>query len=458
MKKILALVMAFMLMVGMVATFAGCSLVEDDDNNVVIATVNGVPILKSEYNKMYNYYYYLYLQNGLDESTALQYVEQYSTQFLEELVLQELLKQKAEAAGFLNYTEEDRAEAKKAFDEEKEAYITDFVENVMPVFEGQTISGKNEGESDEDYFKRIGAEKYMQELVDQGTSEAEIIEDTLLNNAITKFQESMLKDVTVTDGAVQEKYTALYNEQLQELTTDDKFVKAKNGQSVTLSTGSSTTYDVVVYNRPGYSMVQHILVSFEDADLTKLEAIDASIAEYEEEIEGREEDLKDETDEAIKQKTQEAIDEAKKKLEELNGQRDTAIKEACAKIQEKTDTIYASVKDGDEANFIKVMIEKTEEVAKKGYLVGPGDGMVEEFSKAGQALEAGKISEPVATSYGYHIIRSIEKLPEGKIAYEDIKEELTEILTEQKKNEEWSKMLDNWQTEAKIKKHADRLG
>ncbi|MBR6765877.1 MAG: peptidylprolyl isomerase, partial [Clostridia bacterium] len=370
-----------------------------------------------------------------------------------------------EAAGFLNYTEEDRAEAKKAFDEEKEAYIADFVENVMPVFEGQTISGKNEGESDEDYFKRIGAEKYMQELVDQGTSEAEIIEDNLLNNAITKFQESMLKDVTVTDGAVQEKYTALYNEQLQELTTDDKFVKAKNGQSVTLSTGSSTTYDVVVYNRPGYSMVQHILVSFEEADLTKLEAIDASIAEYEEEIEGREEDLKDETDEAIKKKTQEAIDEAKKKLEELNGQRDTAIKEACAKIQEKTDTIYASVKDGDEANFIKVMIEKTEdpgmkteEVAKKGYLVGPGDGMVEEFSKAGQALEAGKISEPVATSYGYHIIRSIEKLPEGKVAYEDVKEELTEILTEQKKNEEWSKMLDNWQTEAKIKKHADRLG
>jgi parvulin-like peptidyl-prolyl isomerase len=463
MKKILALILAVVLMLGMVGTFAGCSLVEDDDNNVVIATVNGVPILKSEFNKICNEFYYMYAQY-YGEETALQYVQQYSSQFIDELVLQELLKQRAEAEGFLNYTDEDRAEAQKKFDEDREAYIEEFIANVKPVFEGQTITGKNEGETDEAYFRRVAAQKYAQELADQGTSEAQIIEETLLNNALTKYQEHMLKDVVVVDGTVQEKYTSLYNEQLQELNTDAKYVTAKNGQTVTLSTGSQTTYDIIVYNRPGYSMVQQILIKFEDEDLTKLESIVGQIADYEEEIAGREEDLKDETDEAIKKSTQEAIDAAKKTLAEYEEQYKTVLAEACAKIQAKTDEIYASVKDGDEENFIKVLLEKTEdtgmkteEAAKAGYLVGPEDGMVEEFSTAAQALEVGAISEPVATYYGYHIIRCIEKIPEGKVAYEDIKEELTEKLTDEKKSEEWNKMVELWKSEAKIKKYEDRI-
>ena len=50
MKKILVVVLALALTFGI---FAGCSLVEEDDGNVVIATVNGKPILKSEFDEIY---------------------------------------------------------------------------------------------------------------------------------------------------------------------------------------------------------------------------------------------------------------------------------------------------------------------------------------------------------------------------------------------------------------------
>lgn len=462
MKKFLVVVLALALTFGI---FAGCSLVEEDDDNVVIATVNGKPILKSEFDELYDYYYYMYTQYyGYDASTAVSYLSSSISDFLNDLIEQEVLKQQAEAAGYLNYTDEDRAEAQKTFDEDKKTYVDEFVASCKEALKGQEIKGKNEGESDEDYFKRIGEQKYDQQLKDNGTSKEKIIEDTLLSNALEKFKEENLKDVTVADADIITHYDELYKEQSQELSTDANFVKAMSGQSITLSTGSSKTYDNVVYYRKGYSKVQHILINFDEADQKILQEYAASITEYDEEIADYEEQLKKETDEAKKTALTNDIDMAKKERADIQKKYDDALKVATDKIKDKTDAVYNSVKDGDEANFIKVLIEKTEdtgmnteETAKEGYLVGPEDGMVTEFSTAATALKEGEISKPVATYYGCHIIRCIKVLPEGKVAYEDIKEELKETLTQQKKDTEWTKMVESWTKEAKIKRYEKRL-
>lgn len=462
MKKILVVVLALVLTFGI---FAGCSLVEEDDGNVVIATVNGKPILKSEFDELYNYYYYMYTQYyGYDASTATSYLQSSIKDFLDDLVEQEVLKQQAEAAGYLNYSDEDKAKAQKTFDDEKQAYIDEFVVSCKEALKGQEIKGKNDGESDEDYFKRIGAQKYEQDLKDNGTSQEKVIEDTLLTNALEKFREDKLKDVTVLDADIVTHYDELYKEQSQELSTDANFVKAMNGQSITLSTGSSKTYDNVVFYRKGYSRVQHILINFDEADQKILQEYSATITEFDEEIADYEADLKKETDDAKKTELTNKINKAKTDRDAAQKKYDDALKVATAKIQEKTDAVYNSVKDGDEANFIKVMLEKTEdtgmnteETAKEGYLVGPEDGMVAEFSAAATALKAGEVSKPVATYYGYHIIRCIKVLPEGKVAYDDVKEELKETLTQQKKDSEWTKMVENWTKESKIKKYEKRL-
>lgn len=461
MKKILATALALVLLLGV---FSGCTLVRDDDDNAIIATVNGVSILKSEYDEVYNYYLYMYTSYGYDAATAQSVIDGMAADILDGLIKDEVLRQKAEAEGYLNYTEEHRKAAQEFADEDKKTYVDSLVEEYKTALGDQDIKGKNPGESNEDYFKRVAEEKYYEYLADNGTSVEKIVEDKLLSDAKERYKEDKVKDVKVLEADVLTEYDKIAKEQEQEFTTDAIYVNARNGQSITLSSGATATYDTFAYNRAGYSFVQHILISFEEEDLTKLKTITGQLSEYDEEIADRKKLVEAETDEARKAEEQANLDNAQKMRDELQEQYDIAIKEATAKIQEKTDEIYNSVKDGDEANFIKVMIEKTEdtgmtteETAKKGYLVGPEDGMVEEFSIAARNLEAGQVSEPVATYYGYHIIRCIEDLPEGKVPFEDVKEELTEKLTTEKQDAEWTKMVEGWTTEASVKKYEDRL-
>ncbi len=452
MKKILAAALALLTAVGV---FSGCNLVESDDGNVVIATVNGVSILKSDYNEIYNYWYYYLLNSyGYTAEQAQQSLEEMSSDILEQLIEEELITQKAQEQGFLNYTQEDRDAAAAVINEDKQTYIDSLVEQYKSAFEGQEVKGKNEGESDDDYFKRIAEQKYYKNLEDNGTSEEEMIQEQLKTAALEKFQEEMMEDVTVLDSDVITEYDEQYNTQLEELSTDADFVSAWNG----------TTYQTLVYYRAGYSLVQHILISFEEEDQKILQGYAETIAEYDEEINDYTTNIEEETDETKKAEYQQSLAQAQEDQAKYQQLYEEALKAAEAKIQQETDEVYASVKDADEDTFISVMLEKTgdtgmqdEATAKKGYLVGPEDGMAEEFSQMGQSLEAGEVGEPVATYYGYHIIRCIKKLDEGKVPYDDVKDEIKEYLTEAKKEEEWAAMIETWKTEAKIKKYPNKL-
>ncbi len=92
--------------------------------------------------------------------------------------------------------------------------------------------------------------------------------------------------------------------------------------------------------------------------------------------------------------------------------RNLSPEEEALKKQE-IDSIYNLVKNGaDFGQLAESLSEDPGSAKRQGDLGAFGIGrMVPEFEQAAFALQPGEISEPVKTSYGWHIIQCIERLP-----------------------------------------------
>ena len=80
-----------------------------------------------------------------------------------------------------------------------------------------------------------------------------------------------------------------------------------------------------------------------------------------------------------------------------------------------------------------------------------GEGqMVPEFEKVAFATEVGKISEPVKTQFGVHIIKVEAKNPESMIPFEDVLDQLKAYLQNQKRSEAYQAELSRLKEKYKI--------
>ncbi len=82
-------------------------------------------------------------------------------------------------------------------------------------------------------------------------------------------------------------------------------------------------------------------------------------------------------------------------------------------------------------NFDELMLEYSEDPGSQsnpeGYTFTHNDGqMVQEFDDGAYALRDNEVSEPVKTSYGYHIIKRVPSVP--KFEAEGVKDELKSII------------------------------
>ena len=120
--------------------------------------------------------------------------------------------------------------------------------------------------------------------------------------------------------------------------------------------------------------------------------------------------------------------------------------------------ILAKLKGG--ADFAALAKEKSKDPSKDrgGELGLLSKGMtVPEFEQAAFALQPGQLSAVVKTQFGYHIIKVTEKQPEKLMAYDDIKDQLKQMLLSDKQKESFEALLNDLKDKNKVTIYKDVL-
>jgi peptidyl-prolyl cis-trans isomerase C len=121
--------------------------------------------------------------------------------------------------------------------------------------------------------------------------------------------------------------------------------------------------------------------------------------------------------------------------------------------RKKITAIQQKLKKGEDfATLAENYSEDT--TSKKGGDLGYfGRGqMVEPFEKAAFGLKPSEISDIVETQYGYHLIKVVDKKPEAKLTYAEVKDRLNQYLKQQKLQSEEKLYIDNLRKNAAVEK------
>lgn len=145
---------------------------------------------------------------------------------------------------------------------------------------------------------------------------------------------------------------------------------------------------------------------------------------------------------------------------DVKAEYDKLVREARGK--EEIRARHILVEDEDKAKDIKAKLEKGEdfETLAKEYSNDPGSKvqggdlgffaegqMVPEFEKAAYALKKGEISDPVESSFGWHIIKLEDRRDLKVPTFTEMKESIRKKLSETRLNEYVNKLVD--QTDVK---------
>ena len=95
----------------------------------------------------------------------------------------------------------------------------------------------------------------------------------------------------------------------------------------------------------------------------------------------------------------------------------------------------------------------------EGYPVSAATtNFVTEFKDGAMALaNVGDVSEPVRSSYGYHIIQYTSDIPAGEIGLDNVKAEIYDTLLAAEQEAAYNAALDQWVAQANVKVYEDRM-
>lgn len=366
---------------------------------VIVAEVNGEPIYYDQFHSIYANACQSYGISEDDETNGA-YLK---NMIMESLVNEKIMTQKLTENGYMKLTDEQNAQA------EKEA--GDYLNSNIDSYYGEQIkAGLGEGYTDEQY-QEAKAPYEQQILTAMGyNTKQEFIDFYKITIAEDAAKKALVGDIAPTEEEVQAQY-------------DENVAKDQETMDATPSTyESNVASGVPVYYVPaGVRQVLQVLIKIDD------------------DWSGAIKTLRDAGNTA---------------------QADYLLEKALADIKGEADDVLSKIKSGS-ITFADAITTYNEDTGmpEAGYsVVTGGTTFVEPFTTAAMGLKAiGDVSELVPTDYGYHIIQYVSDVPAGAIAYDQVKQELTDSLTTTKQDEAWQTIVDEWTKASKIEKYEDKL-
>ncbi len=463
----------------MTAAVAGCGLVqknEDKDRAIVVAEVNGTKILKGalidEFERAKKAY-----QGGIPEEQEQQVRET----ILESLIEQEIILQKAKAAGF-EVNDDIRKEAEEAYQKEVLDYARALQEEAKEKEEEATEdpTGGEDNENSENNDDKAGEEtpdatanNDASETKNDDSEEKTAGDENNDNNASGESdkdgqatgEDTENKDDQETAGdandetPVEQKFIDQAEEEIEEwlkymnytvetyieriaqslvmqdfmeeqtkdIVVDDKEVEEYYDSNLEIQKSNPMLIDygyfpVRIVKTPASRTVKHILIKLSDEDSKEISKLrsDGKKDEAENLLEEKLEDIKPKAQEVLeKAKAGEDFEELIKEYNEDPGMEDEDYKDG-----------YEFTRDGS---------------------------FVQSFKDASFEMKEGEISDLVASDYGYHIIKVYKAVEDEILPLEDVKEEIEDTVRKEKQDKEWVKKVEEWVEKATIKKHTNRL-
>ena len=429
-KSVLALLLA------LVMILSGCALVTKDqakDDARVIIDVNGETVTKgvistavqnqisqNEYFNQMLTSYYGYSVYPTDEATV-------SSQIIEAYTEELVLKQKALAQGFDQMTEEEQAEVDKQAQEYYDSFLQSVISSYLPnsALEGDELTA--------------AAEKYVAEngvkTADGRSTLADFQKTALENKAVEKLKADIVKDVAVTEEEIKADFDAKVE------TAKAAMEEDPNQYGYNVSNGAA-----VYYAPAGYRMVKHILIEVSEEDSKAADEAKTALTAAQDALANAAED-------ADKAALQAAVDEAQAAY-------DAAQAAGMANAKAKAEEVYAKAA-AEGADFDALIAEYNDGTGMpaNGYAIREGyTYFVEPFVTAAMALQnVGDVSEPVESTYGYHVIKYVSDVAEGPVDMETVRESISSALLTTKKNELSANTIKQWVDEAKVTTYLDRL-
>ena len=213
------------------------------------------------------------------------------------------------------------------------------------------------------------------------------------------------------------------------------------------------------YAPAGYRMIKHILVPLTSEDTTAMTEKETALSAAQTALTNAQTALDEAAEDADKTALQTALDEAKKAAEEAQAAYNEAKDAAFAAIKGKADEIYEKA-IAEDADFDALIAEySTDNMPADGYAVREGGTtFVEPFTNAAMALaNVGDVSEPVETTYGYHILKYVSDVEEGPVSFDSVRDTIASSLLSSKQSETITATRAQYVSEANVKTYEDRM-